>query len=85
MITFGSARVNKGRVQKKVWNFPYLPKPNHPTCIVWKKIKITWAKNHCQFHTFFKASLRRCVIFNPKNVTGSGIDHKTLNFNLFGP
>ena len=38
--------VNKGSLQKKVWNFPYFPKPTHPTRLVWKKIKITWSKNH---------------------------------------
>ena len=33
--------------KKKVWNFPYFPKPTHPTRLVWKKkIKITWSKNH---------------------------------------
>ena len=31
---------------KKVWNFPYFPKPTHPTHLVWKKIKIAWSKNH---------------------------------------
>ena len=30
--------------KKKVWNFPYFPKPTHPTRLVWKKI--TWSKNH---------------------------------------
>ena len=29
---------------KKVWNFPYFPKPTHPTRLIWKKI--TWSKNH---------------------------------------
>ena len=32
--------------KKKVWNFPYFPKPTHPSRLVWKKIKITWSKNY---------------------------------------
>ena len=32
--------------KKIIWNFPYFPKPTHPTHQVWKKNKITWSKNH---------------------------------------
>ena len=38
--------LHKGRDKKKVWNFPYFSKPTHPTHLVWKKMKITWSKNH---------------------------------------
>ena len=36
---------NKG-ILKKSFEFPYFQKPTLPTCLVWKKIKITWSKNH---------------------------------------
>ena len=29
--------LNKERFQKKVWKFPYFPKPTHPTRLVWKQ------------------------------------------------
>ena len=40
--TADSGRVKKnqselGKGSKKVWNFPYFPKPTPPTRLVWKK------------------------------------------------